>query len=519
MANSEIRPRHDPTPLPALTCNRLAWYVGAAAFALYWLTCAPGVLWQDSAMFQFRVWHGDTAGIQGLPLAHPLYILLAKLFAWLPVGPFAFRVNLFSGLCAAGALGFLTSLVFKMTRSASAAVCGAILLGASHTFWMHAVIAEVYSLYALGLAVELWLLERFFSTRKSGWLIAALFVNGLNLSNHLLAILHWPAYAIVVAWALRAKVIKAGTLLTLILAVLIGSSHYLALIVAEIARGRPAGTVLKESLVGPPNRAGVVLTHSFSVPHLISRSIQYFALNFPTPLILLAPVGLWVSVKKRESRFLAAFAAVTFVVGFAFAFRYLVPDQFVFFYPCYVILALFAALGVPIFARSRAGLVACVALALLPAGLYEIAPKIARERGFSLGLQREIPYRDGYSYFLLPRKNGYDGAERFAKEALQTASPDGALLGDSTILNAVAYVRDVQGFGTDVALNAGDIQPAPPRIRGDDESLRPFIARKAAYQCTNVAAYLSKHFLDKYDLVPAGVIYRIVDKKTAREAR
>ncbi len=467
-------------------------------------------------MFQFRVWHGDTTGIQGLPLAHPLYILLARLFAWLPVGPFAFRVNLFSGLCAAGALGFLTSLVFRMTRSAPAAVCGAILLGVSHTFWMHAVIAEVYSLYALGLAVELWLLEKFLSTRKSGWLITALFVNGLNLSNHLLAILHWPAYAIVVAWALRAKIIRPGALLTLVLAVLVGSSHYLTLIVAEIAHGRPAWTVLEESLVGPPNRAEVVLTHTFSVTHMFGRSLLYFAMNFPTPAILLAPIGLWVSFKKTETHLLSAFAAVTFVVGFVFAVRYLVPDQFVFFYPCYVILALFAALGVPVVTRSGAARIACFALALLPAVVYEVAPKIARDRGFSLGLQREIPYRDGYTYFLRPRKNGYDGTERFAKEALQTAAPDGALLGDSTIQNAVTYVRDVQGFCPDVALNAGDIQPAPPWIAGDDASLRPFIARQAAYQCTNAAAYLSKRFRDQYDLVPAGIVYRIVDKGTAK---
>jgi len=467
-------------------------------------------------MFQFRVWHSDRAGIQGLPLAHPLYIMLAKVFAWLPLGSYAFRVNLFSGVCAAVALGLMADLLHTLTRSKLAAACGAILLGVSHTFWMHAVIAEVYSLYAVALVAELWLMQRFFATRKVVWLAAALFVNGLNLSNHLLAILHWPAYAVVVVRAFRAKTITAGCWPMLLLAVLIGGSHYLALIIAEIAQGQQILATLKEALVGPPHRAEVVLTHSFSIMQLLGRSCQYFALNFPTPFAILAPIGIWAACRRADIRGVAIFAVTLFVVAFVFAFRYLVPDQFVFYFPCYVLFALFAALGVPTVARSRAVQVACVLSALLPAMVYEIAPTLARDRGLALGLQREIPYRDSYSYFLRPRKNGDVGAERFAREALQTASPDGLLIGDSTILNAVTYVRDLQGVCPGVALGfAGDVQPASPRVRSDAESIRPFVARQAAYACTNAPAYLPKWLVEGYDLVPVGVVYRIVEKGAA----
>lgn len=468
-------------------------------------------------MFQYRAWHGDRAGIQGLAMAHPLYIMLAKAFAWLPLGPYAFRVNLFSGVCAAVALGLMADLLNTLTRSKFAAICGVMLLGVSHTFWMHAVIAEVYSLYAVALLAELWLIQRYFATRKAGWLIAALFVNGLNLSNHLLAILHWPAYAVVVGAALRKKTLTPRMLPTLALAVLIGASHYLALIAASIWGGQPVLAAMKESIVGPPSRAGVVLAHSFSVVQLLTRSLQFFVLNFPTPLAVLAPVGLWAACKRVETRGIALFSAGIFGVGYVFAFRYLVPDQFVFYYPCYVMFALFAALGIPTVARSRAARAVCLVLALLPAGVYEVAPKIARDRGLALGFNRQIPYRENYSYFLQPRKNGDGGAERFAREALQTASPDGLLIGDSTIQNAVSYARDVLGVCPDVTLNlAGDVLPASPSLRTDAESIRPFVARGAAYACTNAPDYLSKWLTDDYDLVPVGVVYRIVEKGAAR---
>lgn len=465
-------------------------------------------------MFQFRVWHRDLAGIQGLPLAHPLYILLAKAFCWLPLGPFAFRVNLFSGVCAAIALGILADLLYTLTRSKCSAVCGAVLLGVSHTFWMHAVIAEVYSLYAVALIGELWLMERFFSTRRRVWLIAALFVNGLNLSNHLLAILHWPAYVGIVIWALRTRALTFRWLPLLPVIVLFGGLQYVALIAAKILAGRPIGSTLAEALVGPPNRAEFVLTHSFSVAQQLGRAAQYFALNFPTPLAILAPIGFWAACRHAELRRMALFAGGIFLVGFAFAFRYRVPDQFVFYFPCYVTFAFLAALAIPSVARARALQVICLIFAFLPAGVYEIAPKVARDRGLALGQTRHIHYRDRYSYFLRPRKNGDDGAERFAREALATAAPNGLLIGDSTIMNAVTYVRDVQGVCPGVALSGtADVRPAAPLVRRlRPETIGPFVWQGTAYSCTNARDYLPRWFGEVYDLSPVGVVYRIVAK-------
>lgn len=482
---------------------------------LYWLTCAPGVLWQDSAMFQSRVWRGDVAGIEGLPLAHPLYILLAKLFAYLPTGEFAYRVNLFSALCGFVSLGLAADLLLRLTGKPLAAICGTILLGVSHTFWTHAVIAEVYDLYAVGLLAELCLLERFFRRRQLRWLVFAAIANGLNLSNHLMAILHWPAYAGVLIWALRGRVLLWAGLPLVFVGLIGGSLPYLYLIFGELAAGRPMLEVVKESLVGPPNRAGFVLTYSFPVVKQIKHAALYFAMNFPTPLALLAPAGLFLAIREGSLRWFAAFGGLTFATGFVFAFRYVVLDQFVFYMPCYVLFAMFAGVGLGRvrWAAARSPYL-MILMAALPAGVYEVAPQMMRSTGYKLGT-RDLPYRDTYAYFIRPRKNGEDGAEKYAREALSIAGPDGALVGDVTVKNPVTYVRDMLGVAPGVAIEVpGDIPPNPPTVESSLDGLRAHVRRGRAFSCS-VGIYVPQWMRDNYEFEPKGIIYLLREKIAA----
>ena len=50
---------------PTATDGKLSrWYfsvLGAAA-VFYFISCAPGLLWQDSGVVQYRVWHNDFEG-------------------------------------------------------------------------------------------------------------------------------------------------------------------------------------------------------------------------------------------------------------------------------------------------------------------------------------------------------------------------------------------------------------------------------------------------------------------------
>src|SRR4030095_4765826 len=93
-------------------------------FVLYIRTLAPSLLYGDSAEFQTIAY---TLGI-GHPTGYPVYILLAKLFTFIPVGEIAYRVNLFSAFCAALTVGLIFLILRKLGAMHTGAVYGSLAL-------------------------------------------------------------------------------------------------------------------------------------------------------------------------------------------------------------------------------------------------------------------------------------------------------------------------------------------------------------------------------------------------------
>src|SRR5215212_10615094 len=77
--------------------------LATGALALYVRTLAPALLLGDGAEFQILA---ATLGIAH-PTGYPIYLLLGKLFTWLPIGSIAYRVNLLSASAGALALALL----------------------------------------------------------------------------------------------------------------------------------------------------------------------------------------------------------------------------------------------------------------------------------------------------------------------------------------------------------------------------------------------------------------------------
>lgn len=472
-------------------------------------------------MFQHRVYFNDLRGDSGLPLAHPFYIISARTFAaLLPTDDFAGRVNLFSALCGALTIAFTFRLLLNHTRSLTAASIGVVALAVSHTFWMHSVIAEVYNLYALGLVVELWCVERFLATRRSKWFVLALFVNGLNISNHLMALLHAPAYVFLALQAIRSRHLRIERIPIGAAAFLLGTLPYSWLIFEDIFAGGGVLETIKLAIVGPPERANKVLDLNFSILSQSIRTAQYIALNFPTPLIAFAPIGLWSMLRNSKRRVLGLFAAIIFAVDWVFAFRYPVPDQFVFYTPCYVLTAIAIGVGAgKLLARLQtsnqtstpAGLgIGLFALAALPVAVYAVAPPLMKKLDISIGAKRDIPYRDTIAYFIRPWKCGEDSARRFAKAAFEQAEPDGLLYADTTIKNVLVYLRDVENMHPNVTLTTGhDTTPRPPVIHRTPEAVEPFVAAGKAYICSNAPEYVPDWIRERWTLEPAGIIFKI----------
>ena len=129
-------------------------YVFCAAAVLYVATCAPGVLWQDSGLIQYRVWHNDIEGRLGLALSHPLYYLIAIVAKHVPLGELAYRINVLTAVISAFAVANLFLLLRLLLGETFPALLGAATFALSHTFWRHSVMPETY-----GLAMTLLLLE------------------------------------------------------------------------------------------------------------------------------------------------------------------------------------------------------------------------------------------------------------------------------------------------------------------------------------------------------------------------
>jgi hypothetical protein len=213
---------------------------GALALTVYVISLAPGLSFENfgtdggdliAAAYNLGVPH---------PTGYPTYNLLAWLFSQLPIGTIAYRVNLLSAACAAGAVVLLFRVAEQMLPSADHPLllpgATALTLAFSPLLWSQAVISEVYTLLAFFAALLLWLLIRW---RAGGhdrllWLAGLAF--GLGLGNHVTLAFGLPAAA-VLFWPERRRWLRLRVLLPSLFLFAAGLGIYAYLPLA--AQGRP----------------------------------------------------------------------------------------------------------------------------------------------------------------------------------------------------------------------------------------------------------------------------------------
>lgn len=160
------------------------------ALGVYLLTLAPDLSWANAATDGGElITAAVTLGIPHPP-GYPLYVILGKLFSLLPLGTVAWRFNLLSAVCGALAVGCLVLAIGRFQGSRippAAATAAALLFGFMPLVWSQAVVAEVYTLNLLLLAVFLLAWSRGGASGWSGfWL-------GLAITTHLTSLLMAPA--------------------------------------------------------------------------------------------------------------------------------------------------------------------------------------------------------------------------------------------------------------------------------------------------------------------------------------
>jgi len=191
---------------------------GAAGLVLagYLVTLAPSVTFWDAGEFIAAT---RTLGIPHPP-GTPLFVLIAHLWAALvPIGEYAVRTNLLSALLSALGAGFLFLVAYETLGPATSDLpraqgalfrnLGALastMIGAfTFTQWQNSNETEVYAVAGATIALTAWLCLIWRRRRRSGgpaanMLLLILYIAGLSIGNHLLALLVGPA-VVMFLWA------------------------------------------------------------------------------------------------------------------------------------------------------------------------------------------------------------------------------------------------------------------------------------------------------------------------------
>ena len=382
--------------------NRRAWaaalVVAGVAFALYDATLLPGFDFGDTGFLQATVGERSITPRNG----YPLYFAIGNLFLWLTRAEPAHALNLASAVEGAIACGLLAVVAAELSGSVLAGAGASLLFAASYTFWSQAIIAEVYSLHLLFVALTLLLLLRWAQRPTVARLALFFAAYALGFGNHLSMILLLPGYALFLLladppgwrWILRPWIVALALAIAFA-----GSLQYLWNL-----RGlwRLPNT--------PPGLGDALRTFWFDVTKTDWR--ETMVLQVPDSMvsqrvamcwfdvfqqfgwaIVLAPLGLVRLFGMNWRR--GALILALYLVNVGFAFGYNVGDTHVFYLPAHAMLALLAAPGAVALghlvaaARPRANrraralvvMTSCAALVIISAmRMYHDYPALDRSR-------------------------------------------------------------------------------------------------------------------------------------------
>lgn len=485
--------------------------VVAASLLLYVATLPPGLLWGGGDFARFQTW-AYTGRIDGSAdiFAHPLWVIAAHPFTWIPLRDPAWRASFATAVFAVGAL----ALTFLAARRLSGSLPGGLLatgaLAVSHTFWTYAVMPKVYSLHALLLVACIVLLLWWRDSGHDGYLGLWAFVFCLSLLNHLLmatAAAGFAAFAGIVLWQRRHDTGRA--LLFAALCAALGLLPYMVLMLRSNTLGATGGTV--------GNFLGGLLyiaVHPAALLRGLGWGVLLGGYQFPlvVPVALFGTVVLW-----RADRAATLMLWLIIAGTVAFLFGALDPNaggvyiwNLHYYIQAYMAFALLLAPGFAALWRGwsaarplRQGVLVAATL-LAPIALYALAPVVVRPFMQNMPEFRPLPGRDNLVYVLSPWKQGEDGARPFGEQILGQLPQGSVLFADYSIWAVVRYLQDVEGARRDVELV---LLPT-----GLDEQL-PLVRRYAGqpnlYLADTYRYYDVVGISRYYEIVPVPPIYRL----------
>jgi hypothetical protein len=499
------------TPTPTL----LTIGVILAALALYLATLAPGLLWGGGDFARFQTWAylGRIEG--GVDVfAHPLWVILAHPFTWLPIGTPAWRANFASAVFGVAALACTFLAARYLTRANRSALLATAALALSHTFWTYAVMPKVYSLNALMLAACMYLLLRWRARDNNIDLCLFAFIYGLSLLNHLVmatAAAGFMAFIGMTLWPRRRTARAWGALLLALLCFGLGLAPYLYLTFQSGTAAATGGTV-----GGFMTGLLYAATHPRALLAGIGWGVALGIYQFPISTIVGA-LGLY-QLWRHD---IATAAAISLIILGTVAFLFGALDPSVgnvyvwnlhYYLQAYVAFALALAPGFDTIwqmwvrgRRERASVVVALTLAL-PVLLYAAAPLIARPFVANVPDFRPLPGRDNLRYVLSPWKQNETGARDLGEQIVGALPPHSVLFADYSLWAVVQYLQVVEHARPDVELVLLTGRPSQVATILDYRD-RPSLFLADIYRYYDVKG-IGEHF----EIVPAPPIYRLIPK-------
>ncbi len=444
--------------------------------AIYLMTLLPTVGEHDT--FEFQVLSYEL-GIPH-PTGYPLYMLLGKLFTLLPFGNVGYRLNLSSALFAGGAAAVLYATIYLLVRHRGASVLAALSFAFSYSFWSQAVVAEVYALNALFVALVFFLLLRYGGELAAGtepagyratpqatpalarWagrvnpkltlLAAGSFIYGLSLTHHRTMLLLLPAsviYLMLNARRIGASVRSAATLVGAFAVPLLGIHLYIPIRWWQIRGQVMSLSEFADLVLGSRFAAALHWDAWLREPDRLRIYSRILLDQYPVAALGVALLGLVWLLRPRRGAYVypgwkeGIFLLTAFVAYVLFGLGYYVPDVSLFIIPSHLAIAVALGIGIRALIQLTEGCLArwhpisaSTGSRWAKAGILSLAALIPMSLVWTNGPR--VDRSGDYSLY------------EWGRYVLQQQLPSGAvILADSEKIAPLHYLQRVEGLRSD----------------------------------------------------------------------
>jgi len=436
---------------PATVTPILSVLALAAPLVVYSCTLAPTVHILDSAEL--------TTGSYLLGLVHapgyPLYLILGKLFSFLPFGNVAYRVNLMSGVFAAATSLITFWVLLRLTQRRFISLGATFALAFSYYFWQEAVVAEAYTLETFMIALFLLVLLKWRAVGSGNrWLSLLALLFGLSLGNRTTTALFFPSVVLFILAETRGSILNDHkTLFLTFIAFLLGLCIYLYLPFRYLAD--PPLNYASEGLYGvnlttPGGMWWMIsgrMYHFYAFGYGLAEAIPELTSylgrlwrNFLGVGVLVGVLG-WLGMWRKDRRtFALIFLPFALYVGFFVNYR--VVDKDTMFLPSYLLWTVALAHGYAWIAD------ACEAWShrLRPTRSDVSAAAVVVVTVIAIGAL------GGILNWRWADRSDDIYTEKFARQILAEVPPDALIVADWSPAVVLEYFQLVEGYRPDVRI-------------------------------------------------------------------